>query len=134
MKDGEGATKFVSIKVQNGESNEECSLVAFAIANSPLVKTALYASDANWGRILAAVGNSGISNLDINKVSIYLDDSCIVEDGKRSEKYTEEQGQAIMEKDEFTIRISLDRGKEEATVWSCDLSHEYIRINAEYRT
>ena len=134
VKDGEGATKFVSVRVQNGESNEECCLVAYSVANSPLVKTALYASDANWGRILAAIGSSGVNNLDINKVSVYLDDFCIVENGKRATEYTEEKGQLVMNKIEFTILINLNRGMEDVTVWTCDLSPEYIRINADYRT
>jgi len=134
VRDGEGATKFASIEVQYGSSEEECMLVAQAIAHSPLVKTALFASDANWGRILAAVGYAGVENLNINNISIYLDDVCVVKDGKRSEDYNESQGQKVMEQEEITIRIILNRGDAEATIWTCDLSHEYVRINAEYRT
>jgi glutamate N-acetyltransferase/amino-acid N-acetyltransferase len=134
VRDGEGATKFVTIEVCHGVSEEECKLVGYSIANSPLVKTALFASDANWGRILAAVGYAGVESLDINNISIYLNNICVVKDGEKAEDYSESQGQKIMKHEEIVIRVILNRGDAEATIWTCDLSHEYVRINAEYRT
>ena len=134
VRDAEGATKFVTVRVEGGAVPEECLSLAYTIAESPLVKTALFASDPNWGRILAAVGRAGIQNLDIGKVAIYLGDVCIVEAGAVAPGYTEAAGQAVMDKEEITIRIVLGRGDCIDTVWTCDLSHDYVTINAEYRT
>lgn len=134
VRDGEGATKFISIAVTQGQSQEECRQVAYTIAHSPLVKTALFASDANWGRILAAVGRSGLNNFDLSKVSIYLGDVCIVEQGQPAAAYTEEQGQKVMDEAEITISVQLGRGQAEDLVWTCDFSYDYVKINAEYRT
>jgi glutamate N-acetyltransferase/amino-acid N-acetyltransferase len=134
VRDGEGATKFITIDVSGGKDSEECLKVAYKIAESPLVKTAFTASDANWGRILAAVGNSGISDLDVDKVDIHLDDVCIVKNGGRCESYTEADGKRIMSQDEIRLSVKLDRGLSMEEIWTTDLSHEYITINAEYRT
>jgi len=134
VRDGEGATKFISIAVNEGQSQAECRLVAYTIAHSPLVKTALFASDANWGRILAAVGRSGLENFDLSKVSIYLGNVCIVEQGQPAVAYTEEQGQKVMDQAEITIAVQLGRGQAEDLVWTCDFSYDYVKINAEYRT
>ncbi|WP_438970169.1 bifunctional glutamate N-acetyltransferase/amino-acid acetyltransferase ArgJ [Methylophaga sp.] len=134
VRDGEGATKFISIAVQQGKSQEECRQVAYTIAHSPLVKTALFASDANWGRILAAVGRSGLVNFDLTKVSIHLGDVCIVEQGQPASAYTEEQGKKVMDETEITITVQLGRGQAEDLVWTCDFSYDYVKINAEYRT
>lgn len=134
VRDAEGATKFVTISVEGGANQQECLQLAYTVAESPLVKTALFASDPNWGRILAATGRAGIEELDLEKVAIYLDDVCIVENGAVAASYTEAAGQKVMEQEEITIRISLGRGKCSETVWTCDLSHDYVTINAEYRT
>lgn len=134
VRDGEGATKFISIEVKQGKDEAECLQVAYAIAHSPLVKTAFFASDPNWGRILAAVGYAGVEHLDISKINIYLDEVCIVEHGGRAAAYTEAQGQAVMKQPDISVRVQLGRGDAHASVWTCDLSHEYVRINAEYRT
>jgi glutamate N-acetyltransferase / amino-acid N-acetyltransferase len=134
VRDGEGATKFINIEVVQGEDEQECEQVAYAIANSPLVKTAFYASDANWGRILAAVGRAGVHDFQIDKVKIYLDKVCIVENGAVANSYTEEQGQAVMAQDDICIRVELGRGTAKTNVWTCDLSLDYVKINAEYRT
>ena len=134
VRDGEGATKFVTVKVSSAASIAEARQVAYTVAHSPLVKTALFASDANWGRILAAVGRAGIDDLDIDQVSIHLGEVCIVSGGSVDAAYTEEQGAAEMAKEEITIGIGLGRGDAQSTVWTSDLSHEYVRINAEYRT
>jgi glutamate N-acetyltransferase/amino-acid N-acetyltransferase len=134
VRDGEGATKFVTIRVQRGRSAGECKRVAYAIAHSPLVKTAFFASDPNLGRILAAIGYSGVASLDTAKVDLYLDDIRVVSKGGRDPRYREEQGVQAMKKSEFTVRAVLNRGKAEATVWTCDLSFDYVKINAEYRT
>ena len=134
VKDGEGATKLITVVVDQCTSQQECLDVAYTVAHSPLVKTAFFASDPNWGRILAAVGRAGISNLNLNTIKIYLDDVCIVENGGRSSSYTEEQGQAVMDKPEITITIKLARGEFSETVWTCDFSYDYVKINAEYRT
>ncbi len=134
VRDGEGATKFVTVKVKGGHTGEECLLVAYAIAHSPLVKTALFASDPNWGRILAAVGRAGINNLDVDRVSIYLDDVCIVANGGLAANYTEEQGQKVMSAEEILIRVELGRGHASDTVWTTDLSHDYVSINSDYRS
>ena len=134
IRDGEGATKFVTIDVEQALSTEEARQVAYTVAHSPLVKTALFASDANWGRILAAVGRSKIPNLDVTKVSLWLGDTLLLEAGEPASSYTEAQGTAEMSKDEITIRISLNRGNENARIWTNDLSYEYVRINADYRS
>ena len=134
IRDGEGATKFVTVQVEQSRSYQEAKQVAYTIAHSPLVKTALFASDPNWGRILAAVGRADIENLDVEQVNIFLGDVCIVADGERAKSYTEELGQQEMDREAITIRVELGRGEHEATVWTSDLSHEYVRINAEYRT
>ena len=134
VRDAEGATKFVTLRVEHARSEAECDLVAAAVSTSPLVKTALFASDPNWGRILAAVGRSGTGELDINRVSLYLDDVCVVRNGARAGDYTEEKGTAVMQKDEIGIRIDLNTGSASACYWTCDLSHDYVTINAEYRT
>ena len=134
VRDAEGATKFVTIRVENAGSETECAAIAEAVSTSPLVKTALFASDPNWGRILAAVGRSGTGDLDINRVSLYLDDVCVVRNGARAGDYTEEKGTAAMQKDEIGIRIDLNKGSASACYWTCDLSHDYVTINAEYRT
>ena len=134
VRDAEGATKLVTIRVENAGDEAECGAVANAVATSPLVKTALYASDPNWGRILAAVGRSDVGNLDIDRVSLFLNEVCIVENGARADDYTEEKGAAAMQEHEIDIRIDLDRGNASACYWTCDLSHDYVTINAEYRS
>ena len=134
VRDAEGATKFITIRVDNARNEAECDLVATAVSTSPLVKTALYASDPNWGRILAAVGRCGAADLDINGVSLYLNEVCIVENGARAEDYTEEKGVAAMQDKEILVRIDLNRGSAGNDYWTCDLSHDYVTINAEYRT
>jgi glutamate N-acetyltransferase / amino-acid N-acetyltransferase len=133
VRDGEGATKFVTVRIESGRSDEECRRVAYAIAHSPLVKTAFFASDPNLGRILAAIGYSGVP-LDTAKVDLYIDDVLVAKGGARHPAYREEQGAAAMRKAEFLVRAVLNRGKSEATVWTCDLSFDYVKINAEYRT
>ena len=134
VRDGEGATKFVTVKVESAAQQEEALAVAFDIAHSPLVKTALFASDPNWGRILAVVGRAGVENLDLEALKIFLGDVCIVENGGRAASYTEEAGQAVMDQEEITIRVVLNRGDVEETVWTTDLSQEYVSINADYRS
>ncbi|OOZ41839.1 bifunctional ornithine acetyltransferase/N-acetylglutamate synthase [Solemya pervernicosa gill symbiont] len=134
IRDGEGATKFITVEVTAGESVEECRQVAYTIAHSPLVKTAFFASDPNWGRILAAVGRAGVDSLDLEAVTIHLDEVCIVRAGCRVEEYQESAGQVVMDREEITINVALARGHAAATVWTSDLSHEYVKINAEYRT
>ena len=134
VKDGEGASKFITVNVEQGASQDECLNTAYTVSHSPLIKTAFFASDPNWGRILAAVGRAGIKNFDINKVSIFLDDVCIVKNGAVANEYTEQQGQAIMDQEEITVQILLGRGNYSETVWTSDLSHDYVTINAEYRT
>jgi glutamate N-acetyltransferase/amino-acid N-acetyltransferase len=132
--DGEGASKFITIQVEQGKSVAECRQVAYAIAHSPLVKTAFFACDPNWGRILAAVGRSGLDDLEIESIVIYLDEVCVVANGGRATDYTEEQGQAVMQRPAITIRVQLGRGRASARIWTTDLSFDYVRINAEYRT
>jgi len=134
IRDGEGATKFVTINVQGGASTQECLQVGYAIGESPLVKTALFASDPNWGRILAAVGRAGLQNLQLDNIEIRLDEVCIVSNGARAPGYTEAAGQAVLSKAEFSINVSLGRGSVSETLWTCDFSHDYVTINAEYRT
>lgn len=132
--DGEGATKLINIQIVGGASDEECNAVAYTIAHSPLVKTAFFASDPNWGRILAAVGRSGVRDLDIERLEIFLDDVCLVKAGGRAAEYTEARGQAVMDQDAITVRVNLDRGVYTTEIWSCDLSYDYVKINAEYRS
>ena len=134
IRDAEGATKFVTVTVCQAQSTAEAKNVAYTIAHSPLVKTALFASDPNWGRILAAVGRAGVEQLDINNVNLYLDDVCIVRNGSVADDYSEEKGQTVMNQEEITIRVELGGGNDSATIWTSDLSHEYVRINAEYRS
>jgi len=134
VRDGEGATKFMTIRVQGGKNAEECRLVAYAIAHSPLVKTAFYASDPNLGRILAAVGYAGISDLDQSRIDLFLDEVHVAVQGGRNPSYREEDGQRVMKQSEITVRVVLGRGQAEDTVWTCDFSHEYVSINADYRS
>jgi len=134
IRDGEGATKFITIGVEGGRQEEECRKVAYAIGHSPLVKTAFFASDPNLGRILAAIGNAGIADLAVEKVDLYLDDVLVAKNGGRSPGYREADGARVMKQAEFTVRVLLNRGNAAATVWTCDLSHDYVTINAEYRT
>jgi len=134
VRDGEGATKFVTVQINGGATHQECLDVGFAVANSPLVKTALFASDPNWGRILAAVGRAGVAQLDVSKIDLFLGEVCIASHGCRATSYTEEQGAAVMAEAEITIRIELGRGTCSETLWTTDLSHEYVKINAEYRS
>jgi glutamate N-acetyltransferase / amino-acid N-acetyltransferase len=134
VRDGEGASKFVTIKICGGNSSQECLLVAYSIAKSPLVKTAIFASDPNWGRILAAIGYSGIFNLDVSIINIYINDYCIVKDGSRDKAYSEKVAAQLMLNDEINLTIELNRGDCQETVWTCDFSYDYVRINAEYRS
>jgi glutamate N-acetyltransferase/amino-acid N-acetyltransferase len=134
IKDAEGATKFVTVAVNGGQSSQECLQVGYTVAESPLVKTALFASDPNWGRILAAIGRAGLDNLDINAVEVWLGDTRIVAGGCRDANYTEEAGQVEMNKDEITISISLARGENSEKIFTADLSYDYVRINADYRS
>lgn len=134
VRDGEGATKLINVVVEAGADESECARVAYAIAHSPLVKTAFFASDPNWGRILAAVGYAGLANLNLDAIEIWLDDVCIVRHGGRADDYTEELGRAVMQQSEITIRVVLQRGQASTTVWTCDFSYDYVKINAEYRT
>lgn len=134
VRDGEGATKFITVQVQGGRTVDECRLAAYAIAHSPLVKTAFFASDPNLGRILAAVGYAGIDDLDQGLIDLHLDDVHVVHRGGRRPEYQEADGQRVMKGSEITIRVHLNRGPAEATVWTCDLSHDYVSINADYRS
>ena len=134
VRDGEGAGKFITIRVERAADREEARKVAYAVARSPLVKTAFSAGDPNLGRLLAAIGYAGIADLDVDRIRMWLGDVLVAEHGGRAESYTEEQGQAVMDEDEITVRIDLQRGKAEATVYTCDLTHEYISINADYRS
>ncbi len=134
VRDGEGATKFITLQIEGGKTVDECRQVAYAIAHSPLVKTAFFASDPNLGRILAAVGYAGIADLDQTAIDLYLDDVLVAVQGGRNPAYREEDGQRVMKQSEITVRVRLGRGEAKATVWSCDLSHEYVSINADYRS
>ena len=134
VRDGEGATKFITVQIQGGRTEAECRLAAYAIAHSPLVKTAFFASDPNLGRILAAVGYAGIDDLDQGLIELFLDDVHVVQDGGRLPSYREEDGQRVMKQAEITVRVHLHRGEAQATVWTCDLSHDYVTINADYRS
>ena len=134
VRDGEGATKFITVRVEGGRDVAECRKVAYAIAHSPLVKTAFFASDPNLGRILAAVGYAGIDDLDQRLIDLFLDDVHVAMHGARHPAYAEEQGQRVMKQAEITVRVDLHRGSYSATVWTCDLSHDYVSINADYRS
>ncbi len=134
VRDGEGATKFMTIQVEGGKTGEECRKVAYAIAHSPLVKTAFFASDPNLGRILAAVGYAGIDDLDQTKIDLYLDDVLVAKNGGRHPGYVEADGQRVMKQSEITVRVVLGRGAASDTVWTCDFSYEYVKINADYRS
>jgi glutamate N-acetyltransferase/amino-acid N-acetyltransferase len=134
IRDGEGATKFISVVVEEGRDLEECRKIAYSIAHSPLVKTAFFASDPNLGRILCAIGYAGITDLDVSKLDMYLDDVLVAKNGGRNPEYREEDGQRVMQQSEITIRVKLSRGDACTTVWTCDLSHEYVSINADYRS
>jgi glutamate N-acetyltransferase/amino-acid N-acetyltransferase len=134
VRDGEGATKFITIQVDGGRNPEECRKVAYAIAHSPLVKTAFYASDPNLGRILAAVGYAGVNDLDQSRIELFLDDVHVATQGGRNPSYREEDGQRVMKQSEITVRVDLGRGDATETVWTCDFSHEYVTINADYRS
>jgi len=134
VRDGEGATKFVTVTVEGGRNGAECRRIAYAVAHSPLVKTAFFASDPNLGRILCAIGYGGIGDLDTGKVDLYIDEVRVARSGGRDPQYREEQGAQAMKKPEFTVRAVLNRGKASATVWTCDFSYDYVKINAEYRS
>jgi len=134
VRDGEGASKFVTVNVAGGADEAECLQVAYTVAESPLVKTAIFASDPNWGRLLMAIGRAGVEALDVDKISVKIGDVLIAEGGARAASYTEELGAAVMAEEEIAINIDLARGQQSARVWTSDLSHEYVRINAEYRT
>ena len=134
VRDGEGATKFITIQIGGGINETECRKVGYAIAHSPLVKTAFFASDPNLGRILAAIGYAGIDDLDVARVDLYLDEVMVAKSGGRAQSYREEDGQRIMKQAEITVRVELNRGASSATVWTCDLSHDYVSINADYRS
>ena len=134
VRDGEGATKFITVRVEGGKTGDECRQVAYAIAHSPLVKTAFFASDPNLGRILAAVGYAGIADLDQTRIDLYLDDVHVAVNGGRHPDYREEDGQRVMKQSEITVRVVLGRGDAADTVWTCDFSHDYVSINADYRS
>lgn len=134
VRDGEGATKFMSIVVERGQNEEECRKVAYAIAHSPLVKTAFFASDPNLGRILAAIGYAGVNDLDVNALDLYLGDVLVAEKGGRAASYLEEQGAAVMAEPDITVRVVLNRGDAAVTIWTCDFSYDYVKINADYRS
>lgn len=134
VRDGEGATKFVTICVEGGASRQECLRTAYVVAESPLVKTAIFAGDPNWGRFCMAIGRAGVDKLDPDGVSLFLDEVCVAEEGLVAESYSEPDGAAVMARDEFTVRIDLGRGEHSESIWTSDLSYEYVRINAEYRS
>jgi len=134
VRDGEGATKFMTVRVEGGAATQECCDVAYSVAHSPLIKTAFFASDPNWGRIVMAIGKAGLSDLDQSKVQVWLDDVQICRDGGAAADYTEAQGAAVMQQSEITIRIALGRGEAVDTVWTCDFSYDYVKINADYRS
>ncbi|MDY7546506.1 bifunctional glutamate N-acetyltransferase/amino-acid acetyltransferase ArgJ [Glaciimonas sp. CA11.2] len=134
IRDGEGATKFITVTVEDGLNVEECRKIAYSIGHSPLVKTAFFASDPNLGRILAAIGYAGVDDLNVEKINLYLDDVWVAQNGGRNPDYLEEDGQRVMKQSEITVRVNLGRGDATATIWTCDLSHEYVTINADYRS
>src|SRR5487761_1922482 len=134
VRDGEGATKFITIQMQGGKDEAECKKIGYAIAHSPLVKTAFFASDPNLGRILAAIGYAGVDDLDVSKLKVYLDDVLVAENGGRAASYQEADGQRVMQQSDITIGVQLNRGKVDATLWTCDFSYDYVKINASYRS
>ena len=134
VRDGEGATKFITIKIEGGRDEAECKKIGYAIAHSPLVKTAFFASDPNLGRILAAIGYAGVDDLDVEKLKLYLDDVLVAENGGRAASYQEQDGQRVMQQSDITIRVVLNRGAVNATLWTCDFSYDYVKINASYRS
>ncbi|MEO6975425.1 MAG: bifunctional glutamate N-acetyltransferase/amino-acid acetyltransferase ArgJ [Gallionella sp.] len=134
VRDGEGATKFITVRIEGGRDEAECKQIGYAIAHSPLVKTAFFASDPNLGRILAAIGYAGIDDLDVAALKLYLDEVLVAENGGRANSYREEDGQRVMQQSDITIRVVLDRGAENATLWTCDFSYDYVKINASYRS
>ena len=134
VRDGEGATKFMTVKIEGGRDEAECRKVAYAIAHSPLIKTAFFASDPNLGRILAAIGYAGVDNLDVSALKLYLGDVLVAENGGRAAAYLEEQGSAVMKEPEILVRVDLARGNASCTVWTCDFSYDYVKINADYRS
>lgn len=134
VRDGEGATKFITVSVEGGRDRDECRKIAYSIGHSPLVKTAFFASDPNLGRILAAIGYAGVDDLDVGQLNLYLDDVWVARNGGRNPDYQEADGQRVMRQSEITVRVTLARGKASATIWTCDLSHEYVTINADYRS
>ncbi len=134
VRDGEGATKFMTVTVEGGKDEAECRKVAYAIAHSPLIKTAFFASDPNLGRILAAIGYAGIDDLDVDNLDLYLGDVLVAEKGGRAASYKEDQGAAIMKESEILVRVVLNRGSENITIWTCDFSYDYVKINADYRS
>jgi len=134
VRDGEGATKFMTIQIEGGRNEAECRQIGYAIAHSPLIKTAFFASDPNLGRILAAIGYAGVTDLDVNLLKLYLGDVLVAENGGRAASYQEADGQRVMKEAEITVRVLLGRGHAEATVWTCDFSYDYVKINADYRT
>jgi glutamate N-acetyltransferase/amino-acid N-acetyltransferase len=134
IRDGEGATKFITVTVEQGQDVAECRKIAYSIAHSPLVKTAFFASDPNLGRILAAIGYAGVDDLDVSKLDLYLDDVLVAKNGGRNPEYQEADGQRVMKQSEITVRVQLARGDAAATIWTCDLSHDYVSINADYRS
>jgi glutamate N-acetyltransferase/amino-acid N-acetyltransferase len=134
VRDGEGATKFMTVRVEGGLNTQECCDVAYRVAHSPLIKTAFFASDPNWGRIVCAIGNAGVPDLDVTQVQVYLDHTQIVKDGGANPDYTEAEGAAVMAQPEIVIGIDLGRGDAVDTVWTCDFSYDYVKINADYRS
>jgi len=134
VRDGEGATKFITVQVDGGRNVAECKQIAYAVARSPLVKTAFFASDPNLGRILAAIGYAGVQDLDVQRVQLYLDEVLVAEQGGRAASYLEEEGQRVMQQSDIVIRVVLDRGEAAARVWTCDFSYDYVKINASYRS
>ena len=134
VRDGEGATKFITIRIDGGKSTDECRQIAYAIGHSPLVKTAFFASDPNLGRILAAVGYAGVDDLDQSKIDLYLDEVLVAKSGARNDSYLEVDGKRVMQQEEITVRVVLNRGDAATTIWTCDLSHDYVSINADYRS
>jgi glutamate N-acetyltransferase/amino-acid N-acetyltransferase len=134
VRDGEGATKFITVRIEGGRSEDECKQIGYAIARSPLIKTAFFASDPNLGRILAAIGYAGIADLDVAALQLYLDDVLVAENGGRTTSYREEDGQRVMQQSDITIRVVLNRGAANATLWTCDFSYDYVKINASYRS
>lgn len=134
VRDGEGATKFIAVRVEGGKDAAECRKIGYAIAHSPLVKTAFFASDPNLGRILAAIGYAGVADLDVEKLKLYLDDVLVAEHGGRAASYREEDGQRVMQQSDITVRVELGRGATAVTLWTCDFSYDYVKINASYRS